>query len=248
MSTSTLGAELLKHLGGIDNHSLNEIVRIFSLDEDHQETFKTSNYYDLDSMLKSFQEKPPSLSVLSLNIEGLNAKFDKLTSFIKLLDKEGFNFSAIMLQETHLPKEINEESYSIPGYQTPIHEGYTCGCKGGLFIYLKNKFTYTQRKLHEPSKHWEGQFVDITHESLQNKVTLANIYRPPRDNYSNASIDRFLEPFSKIFDIIIKENSTLITGVDFNLDLLQLNEKPKYQEYFDLFCFKQRISPNHPTY
>ena len=89
-------------------------------------------------MLKSFQDKPPGLSVLSLNIEGLNAKLDKLTAFIKLLDNNGFSFSAIMLQETHLPSDIDEASFNIPGYQTPIHEGYTCGTKGGLIIYLKD--------------------------------------------------------------------------------------------------------------
>ena len=151
MSITTLGTELLKNLGGADKNNLNEIVKIFSLDEDHQETFQTSNYYDLDSMLKSFQNKPPSLSVLSLNIEGLTAKFNTLTSFIKLLDKGDFSFSAIMLQETHLPSKIDEDFFllfldTIPPFMRDIHvvpkEGY-------LYIYIQITTTlYANSKNH----------------------------------------------------------------------------------------------------
>ena len=86
--------------------------------------------------------------------------------------------------------------------------------------------------------HWEGQFIDITHkfnEALPCKITLANIYRPPRNNNSNISIDRFLEPFINVFNELTRENSILITGGDFNIDLLKINEREKFQEYFDLF-------------
>ena len=70
---------------------------------------------------------------------------------------------------------------------------------------------------------------------MQNKITLANIYRPPRDNYSAASIDKFLKPISEIILTLCKENSTIITGGDFNLDLLNLTNNEKFQEYFDIF-------------
>merc|ERR1711947_57638 len=35
--------------------------------------------------------------------------------------------------------------------------------------------------------------------------------------------------------VLSRENSTLITGGDFNINLLQINEREKFQEYFDLF-------------
>ena len=70
---------------------------------------------------------------------------------------------------------------------------------------------------------------------MLNKITLSNIYRPPRDNNSNSSIKEFLEPFSNIFKKLCNENSTLITGGDFNLNLLKLTEREIFQEYFDLF-------------
>ena len=85
---------------------------------------------------------------------------------------------------------------------------------------------------------WEGQFIDITHinkEKLTPKITLANIYRPPPDNYSNASIDKFIKPITDIILVLCKEKSTIISGGDYNIDLLQLASKNKFQEYFDIF-------------
>ena len=64
---------------------------------------------------------------------------------------------------------------------------------------------------------------------LQQKITLANIYRPPRDNYSAVSIEKFLKPISEIIVTLSKENSTIIAGGDFNLDLLNLTNNTKFQ-------------------
>ena len=58
---------------------------------------------------------------------------------------------------------------------------------------------------------------------------------PTHGNNSNASIDNFLLPFSNILNTLTRENSTIITGGDFNINLLQINEREKIQEYFDLF-------------
>jgi len=61
------------------------------------------------------------------------------------------------------------------------------------------------------------------------------VYRPPRDNYSNTSIDNFLKPFAEIIISLKRENCTLMIGGDFNINLLHLDAREKFQEYFDLF-------------
>ncbi len=100
---------------------------------------------------------------------------------------------------------------------------------------LKKNYTYLIRKVYKESKHWEGLFIDVTSENLQRKITIANIYRPPRDNYSNISIDNFLRPITKIINVMKNENSTLIWVGDFNINLLQIEQREKYQEYFEIF-------------
>ena len=161
-----------------------------------------------------------------------------------MLDNNDCSIDAILLQETWLTDEQCESEaikhFHIPGYHT-ITPGQKCGRKGGLLIYLNEIYNYSLRdfyKLITFSQHWEGLFIDITrkhNEALPNKITLANVYHPPRQNNSNTSIDRFLKPFSKIFTKLCTENSTIITGGDFNLNLLKLTEREKFQEYFDLF-------------
>ena len=157
MTVSKLGNELLKNVGGAQANNLNEIIKLLTIDEDHQETFSTSNYYDLDALIKSCNEKKSSLSVLSLNIDGLNTKFNQLTAFLSILNDAGIYFNVIMLQQTMLPKTIDNKvlnSYSISGYHPPIHQGFECGCKGGLLIYLDKIYQYSKRDLYTPSKHW----------------------------------------------------------------------------------------------
>ena len=235
MTTSNLADDLLKNVGGVNENNLNSVLQIKSRHDDQTETFNPSNYYDIDSFIKVFETTDEIFTTLSLNIESIKAKFNQLNGFIKILDEKKCHIDAIFIQETWLTDEqCNNkviEHYSIPGYHT-ISLGRKCGRKGGLIIYLRDIYNYTPRDLYISSLHWEGMFIDITHkqnEALSNRITLANVYRPPRDNNSNTSIDRFLQPFSTIFKKLSCENSTLITGGDFNLNLLKLTEREKFK-------------------
>ena len=241
MTIPDLANELLGNIGGFDKNNLNSILKIDSRHDDQTETFNPSNYYDIDSFIKVFKNNDEKFTTLSLNIESINAKFNQLTGFLENLEENKCIIDAIFLQETWLTDQQCEsrviENYHIPGYHT-IALGQKCGRKGGLITYLKDIYDYSTRELYTSSLHWEGLFTDVSHknnEALQNKITLANIYRPPRDNNSNTSIDRFLEPFSDVFNKLSRESSTLITGGDFNLNLLKVTEREKIQEYFDLF-------------
>ena len=245
MPPSSLANELLNKLGGADTNNLNYVLQLDNKNNDQCDTLSPSEYYDMDSVVKVCKASDQTFSTISLNIESINSKFNKLTAFIEMLDNNNCLFDAILIQETWLTdKQCERESikyYKIPGYHT-IPLGRKCGRKGGLLVYLNENYTdYYVRdfpNLQTYSSDWEGLFIDITHkhnEPLPNKITLANVYRPGRQNNSNTSIDRFLKPFSKIFNLICKENSTIITGGDFNLNLLKLTEREKFQEYFDLF-------------
>ena len=78
-------------------------------------------------------------------------------------------------------------------------------------------------------------FIDIQGGNLDGKLTIGNIYRPPKNNTSNACIEQFLNELSPIISKLCKNNNnTVITG-DMNLDLLKIDEREKFQAYFDLF-------------
>ena len=73
---------------------------------------------------------------------------------------------------------------------------------------------------------------------LDKNISLANIYRPPQRNNCNASIEDFLHEFKPVLEIFDKGNSSKIIAGDFNINLLELNDRQKFQEYFDTFVTK----------
>ena len=222
--------DLLSKYGGMDKHNFNTIVEHFFKGEEPQADFPTSHYFDIDTFSGFIRDCQNDFLLLSLNIECLNAKFDKLCAFLQTLANENIFFSAIALQECWLSPKTNINDFALPGYHTPIHQEYICGQKGGLVIYILDKYDTPVKRndLYVHSNWWEGLFVDIFHEDLPNKITIGNIYRPPRDNYSNPSIDQFIIPFGKILNKLSKENSLLQCVGDYNIDLLQSENREKY--------------------
>ena len=59
--------------------------------------------------------------------------------------------------------------------------------------------------------------------------------RPPRHNNSNETIKQFCQELAPIISKVSKSSSHVIITGDFNIDLLQINERSEYQKYFDLF-------------
>ena len=171
---------------------------------------------------------------MSLNIQSINSKFDSLTTFLSHLEANDVNFSAICLQETWLSSEQDVSIFNIPGYQL-IHLGKSASTCGGLFIYLRDEYSFTVTGQYNQSDLWEGLFIEVQGECLEGKLTIGNIYRPPKCNNNNATIDRFTEEISPILTNIGKKSSNAIVAGDFNIDLLQINERYKYQKYFDVF-------------
>ena len=206
MESST---SLLDHLGGLDKNNLSNIIQHLGNNEEPEHNYPTSYYFNIEDYISQIPKNDSIFSVISLNIECLSAKFDKLCAFLQILCDSNIRFSAIVIQETWLPENFDYSFYSIPGYNA-IYQGYVCGKKGGLITYVEEKFTISRRNLYTHSRHWEGLFIDIMHDNLSKKIILGNIYRPPRDNNSNKQIDLFLEPMSSILEDISKENSNII--------------------------------------
>ena len=132
-------------------------------------------------------------------------------------------------------KNANIGLLLIEEYHQPISQGFICGKKGGLAVYVHSKYRKptTQDNLYKPSKDWEALIVDVTNEQQSSKITICNIYRPPRENYSNDSLDKFLSPFEILIRKLAKQKSFLALCGDANINLLRLQTWKKCQEYFD---------------
>lgn len=174
-------------------------------------------------------------TVLTLNIQSINAKFNNLFPVINNLAASGSYFGAICLQETWLDEKCDLSLLQIPGYKL-IHQGKKCSKHGGLIIYLDSKYLYKLRNLYSSSDIWEGLFIDVTGPGLSGPITIGNIYRPPRGNNNNSSIQSFLTEISPVIESLQNKNGLTILAGDFNINLLQINEREKFAEFFDLMC------------
>ena len=96
MGISDLGRDLLKNKGNVDDYNFNNVIQLLNRNGDDQESYTTSDYYDIDNMLKSIDRQKCDFSILTLNIEGINTKFNELLAFISLLQDKNFHFSAIL--------------------------------------------------------------------------------------------------------------------------------------------------------
>ena len=82
---------------------------------------------------------------------------------------------------------------------------------------------------------WEGLFIDVSGQNLRWPITIGNIYKPPHNN-NNANIERFIEEISPIINKLQNENKYAAIVGDFDINLLQINKREKFVEFFDLMC------------
>ena len=214
---------------------LNHILQSFEDSEDEIATFCDSRYICLSNIKSIFRKNPNDFLIMSLNVQSIHAKFSNIFPIISSLSASGLYFGAICLQETWLADDADLSLLQLPGYKI-IHQGKKCTRSGGLIIYLNEKFSFKNRKLYDKSTIWEGQFIEVNGHNLRRPMVIGNIYRPPHHNNNNDSIDNFITELSPILDILQKENTYTALAGDFNINLLQINERDKYGEFLDLMC------------
>ena len=102
-------------------------------------------------------------------------------------------------------------------------------------IYLNDLFSCNVKHVYNNSSLWEGLFIEVQGGTLESKLIIGNIYRPPRHNNNNATIENFLTEITPVISDIAKNSCNIVVSGDFNIDLLQINDRVKYQKYFDVF-------------
>ena len=98
-SIFTLNEQILRNFGGTQSNSLTHIVQEEHSDIDDIFRFVQSNYYTHDDFVTTAANFMEHFSVLTLNCQSLNAKFDSLTLLIEELREQKFQFSAICQQQ-----------------------------------------------------------------------------------------------------------------------------------------------------
>ena len=190
-----------------------------------------SSYYDIDSFKKVISNHNNIFSVLSLNIQSINAKFSQLEMFVEELHNVQFKFNVICLQECWIRDQTDACTFQIPGYDC-VAQGKSSSERGGLITYVDNLFQYEVRQSINEYELWEGQIIQVKGGCLRNEIIVGNIYRPPRTLREQTK--QFINEFTSLVQALDNTNLNIVLAGDYNLNLLKINESEICCEFFDL--------------
>ena len=241
----SLENDILNKHGGLEKNSLIHVLGKNPEDDllinGEPQTLEHSKYIDHDVLLDILTEKQNIFKILSLNCQSLRSKFNSLLLLIRYIEENlsDCNFDAICLQETWFDDNTDTSYYAIEGYEL-ISKGKTCSSHGGLAIYLKNIYSF-QRLISDIDNFdsWEHQFIEISLKNQRTKFVLGNIYRLPRE--TNQDYKNFTKEFSDILHQFEHTKTDVVIFGDYNIDLLQVKEKARVNNYFDFIISKGYI-------
>ena len=122
-------------------------------DECSPATMARSSYQDVHSLAGKLKTKPNSLSVLSLNVQGFNSKYNLLLATLEELRLAGTPISIVALQECYFAnnkKDIDNDVVDLSGYVFPCYnvvppQPSKLGRTGGLTFLIHEDFQYKKR-------------------------------------------------------------------------------------------------------
>ena len=163
-----------------------------------------SDYIDPDSYSIKFKNSKMS-SLLSLNICGLNSKFNELLDLISFWNKDNCAPQIICLQEIF---SISDPSlFKIPNYHEIIFKDRKKFKGGGIaiFVHKSLKFSIIEEYSLFHEMIIESLFIEVEFKNKK-KVLIGNYYRSPSRGVENIQpnqqMEMFLESFKTIVDCI----------------------------------------------
>ena len=162
-------------------------------------------------------------SLLSLNCQSLNAKFNEIKNLISSSEEGGGSLDILTLSETWV-KDLNFfniNGYNLFGNARPIGKG-----GGGTCIYVKKNITSKQisNPLFFLSNILESTIVEI---NIRGKLRfiLISLYRPNTNNEINQSeqIESFFIRLAEILEFLDSYKLPICFSGDFNLDIFKCN-------------------------
>ena len=130
----------------LKNNPNHDFLTKHNNDSDEKEA---SPYYNIDVASPYLDEneflekhgKNKDVSLLSLNVQSLNAKFSSLREFVDHFNCKNFNFDIMALQEIY---QIEDPSlFNIPGYAQLVYKDRKNRTGGGVGYYVNSKLKFS---------------------------------------------------------------------------------------------------------
>ena len=202
-------------------------------DEESPNVYCPSPYYDFVSATDLLIEKNDTFTILSLNIQSLQAKLNELKVYLESYSEKYIHFSAICIQETWLRNSFDLCLLQLEGYNLITGQN-PCSSHGGIAIYLKNSFQYKILQHQGNGINWDGLFIEVSIDNslTAKKLIIGNIYRPPRNSIQDYQL--FITDIDKLLTAYNRLTTDVVIAGDFNINLLKINENTHANNFFEL--------------
>ena len=218
-----------------ENNSLSHLLDTISPDmEDESNIIEQSKYFDDADFKDALQQYNKNVSILSLNCQSINAKYDKLKLFLDEVNT--YNpISIICIQESWCQDEIDIKCFSLPNY-TLINSYRQLTAHGGLIMYVHDDFAFNEINEKLPITHtstlFESLFIEVWRKNIiYKKHVIGNIYRLP--SYFSDDVKSFINEFTALLNgLSVRSKSVYLCG-DYNIDLLKIHSVENYSSFFD---------------
>jgi len=233
MANYNRDTEMLQQYGGLEQNSLTSLLTSNDPDEDdlNMPEINHSSYYDIDEFNQLNESTLlEDFLIMSLNCQSLRAKHSAIELFLDSLNKKPH---VLILQETWLGHADSISHLKIPNYKI-ISQCKRISAHGGLAIYLHDSIPHSPLDINCVSDIFECQFIELcipVAGQTTKSVVIGNIYRLPiniNDNY-----EQFTNEFVGILNNFAENNKNVIIAGDYNINLLQINDRPIIREYLD---------------
>ena len=100
-----------------EENSLTHLIEQLDLiHEGEVNPIQHSNYYNNEEFMRAHRQIDRKLSIVNLNCQCINRKFDKIKLFLKGINNNLMPISVITLQETWAHNETDMNFFNLPNY------------------------------------------------------------------------------------------------------------------------------------
>jgi hypothetical protein len=191
-----------------------------------------ASFYDSNTLVEKFASYSHPI-FLSLNVQSLMSKHEKLNNFILNLVSKNVPIYVIAVQEIWAIHVC--ELVDIPGFNF-TYKARQDGRGGGVGFYVKQDIQFREINLCQfIESQFENLIIEVTID--KKKFLLCNIYRSP-NVAGNVSLRDLIETYNNRLDELQQklnryQQHTAIIFSDCNINVLKINNSPLAAEYLD---------------
>ena len=218
-----------------EENSLTHLIEYLDpIDEGEINPIHHSNYYNNEEFKEAHKQTDVKLSILNLNCQCINSKFDKIKLFPEGIDNNSKPISVITLQETWADNETEMNLFILPNY-TMVYDDSRLSKHGGLITYIHNTFSFERLSddvYNQNSTVYESMFLKIYNKSSKFiKYIIGNIYRRPSSTVDE--LGQFIDEFTIVTQNLQEQHIKSYLCGDYNINLLKIESSLHCNRFFE---------------